>query len=359
MASQKDIAEALNISVATVSRALRGDPSHNAETTARVLEEATRQGYRLRPTSARRAREAESAFKMFGAMVIAGDREGKSSSLVTTRILRGMSDAAREWNVGLSLHYSLFAERALAHLPEQLPPALREGRLDGLLLVGEYPAETVRAFVRMVPCIHVDFHESNVLQDYVGQDHYRSVEKLMDHLYERGHRRIGFVGSGIHSTYARARYGAYVEMLAMLGIRYNPDWVRNVYDVQLPAKSFAAILNATRKGVTAWVCLHDRLGYELAEYLIENGLRIPKDVSLGGFDDLPPPQGLPKLTSMDSPFEEIGGAAVARLLERIQKPSALPVSITYSGRLVEGKSVGPPAAPGQKRRTVQARTLAK
>lgn len=67
---------------------------------------------------------------------------------------------------------------------------------------------------------------------------------------------------------------------------------------------------------------------------------MPADVSICGFDNLES-VGLPKLTSIDWPFEAMGKVAVRRLMRRIENPSATPVSQFFHGALVRGQTTGP------------------
>jgi LacI family transcriptional regulator len=78
------------------------------------------------------------------------------------------------------------------------------------------------------------------------------------------------------------------------------------------------------------------------EQLAARGIRVPEDCSVTGFDGLEPPQGLHRLASIRVPHEDIGAAAVARLLSRIVLPNAPRRKILVEGTPVEGQTVGPP-----------------
>jgi len=95
--------------------------------------------------------------------------------------------------------------------------------------------------------------------------------------------------------------------------------------------------------VTAWVCAADHQAYRLMQEMAARGIRVPDDCSVTGFDGLEPPQGLRRLASIRVPHEDIGAAAVARLLSRIVHPNSPRRKILVEGLLVEGETVGPPA----------------
>ena len=94
--------------------------------------------------------------------------------------------------------------------------------------------------------------------------------------------------------------------------------------------------------VTAWVCAADHQAYQLAIDLPQRGLRVPDDVSITGFDGLDPAAGQKRITSMRVPHEQIGSAAVTRLVNRIQHPTAPRRKILVEAELVAGETIAKP-----------------
>jgi DNA-binding LacI/PurR family transcriptional regulator len=105
--------------------------------------------------------------------------------------------------------------------------------------------------------------------------------------------------------------------------------------------SYARVLTQIRKGVRAWICNHDDVGYNLMRFLRGQQLQVPKDISLCAFDNLDAQESLPKMTSIDWPFEDIGAAAVRRLLHRGMEPTTASTHLMIRGRLVPGASTAP------------------
>ena len=130
-----------------------------------------------------------------------------------------------------------------------------------------------------------------------------------------------------------------MEALSARGLNYDPANVINLHDIMPDAEGAAErLLVRHNQGVRAWVAASDATAYDLAVALQRRGMAIPRDISLCGYDNFPARAGLPKLTSIDLPFEELGSAAVQRLLQRIERPTSEPVRILYGCRLVVGAS---------------------
>jgi DNA-binding LacI/PurR family transcriptional regulator len=86
---------------------------------------------------------------------------------------------------------------------------------------------------------------------------------------------------------------------------------------------------------------NDDVGYRLMKFLGCQSLRVLEEVSLCGFDNLDPRDGLPKMTSINWPFEDIGAAAVRRVLRRGLDITTAPLHLMLRGRLVLGASTAP------------------
>ncbi len=352
MATQLSIAKQLNLSKATVSRILSGNTSHDDATRARVLSLAARLGYRhLRPTVRQRVTRTRKSV-VIGVILEVSDATPAEVPVVTMRALRGISAAARMENATVQVHHFPMHERF--HLPAEEFAWLQEDR-SGLILAGGFTPAVIRELTRKVHCVRLNNRESNVDVDCVGQNDADAVERLVVHLDALGHRRVGLLRGAEDEWPTKARQAGYFGALAQRG------WQSDLHIVACPPSSGSEtdwkhcrqkVADKISSGVRAWICEHDGLGYEWVHWLQGSGFRVPQDVSVCAFDNLGSPgRKLPKLTTIDWPFEDIGAAAVRRLLRRIQEPAASPVYMQLNGRLVEGKSTGP-CPPSRKRKVV-------
>ena len=343
MATQLSIAKQLNLSKATVSRILSGNTSHDDETRARVLSLAARLGYRhLRPTVRQRLTQTKKPTAI-GVTIEVSDEHPTAPPAVMIRALRGISSAARMENVAVRVHHFPMHERL--RLPEHKPALWRADQLSGLILAGGFTPEIIRELTRKVHYVRLNNRESNVDVDCVGQNDGDAVERLVSHLNALGHRRIGFLRGAEDEWPAKARQAGYFSAMAQRGLGHDLHILVRPAPDNAPAawdRCHRRVADGISRGVRAWICYHDGMGYDLARWLLANGFRIPRDVSICAFDNLEPPtKKLPKLTSIDWPFEDIGAAAFRRLLRRVQEPAASPVYMQLNGRLVEGRSTGP------------------
>jgi LacI family transcriptional regulator len=344
--TQDQLARELNLSKSTVSRILSGKFVFEDETRARVLALASKLGYRhLRPT-VREHRGANGKVKLVGVFIeeeVLPDMP-HFVPVVATRTLRGISEAARMDSTAIHVDYYTQEQINRLHLPEHQPALLRKGHLSGLLLHGDMDPATVEKLSHQLPCVRVSNREPEVAVDCVGQNDLDATGALVRHLVSLGHRRIGFLSESTSNWPYRARLAGYWMALADQQLEHRLD------SVILPQRSapstpvqwdplLGKVLAQVRNGIRAWICVHDDLGYRLARYLQSHGFQVPEDVAVCGFDNLEPPgENLPRMTTIDWPFEDIGAASMRRLLRRVLEPSSPQVYMMFEGRLIPGSS---------------------
>jgi LacI family transcriptional regulator len=330
--TQREIAQRLGISEATVCRILNNRTCHQDETRVRVLALAAQLGYRhLRPTVHRKVQMKRRSSMLVGVLIETGNDHTEGISRVAMRILRGMSSAARMENLSLHLEYFSPEEITHVHMQEHYPPVMRDGLLTGLLLMGHFSPEAITQFSRQTPCVRLITRDAQVAVDCVGQNDMDAADKLVGHLYELGHRKIGFLSETTELWPVQNRLAGYMAAMIRRDMEFHPDYI-----VRNPSRSISAnwetsypsVLQLIRKGVCAWIGNHDDVGYGLISFLRKQGLHVPQDVSICGFDDLESyDSSLPKVTTIRWPFDEIGAAGVRRLIHRMQNLSA-PASYT-------------------------------
>lgn len=104
-------------------------------------------------------------------------------------------------------------------------------------------------------------------------------------------------------------------------------------------KNIAEICSRIRSGLTALVCANDVVAYALIKALGDNGIKVPRDVSITGFDAIPVPAGMPVVQSIRQQLEQIGAAALQAVLERMRNPKALTRRILFDGIVVNGETI--------------------
>ena len=94
--------------------------------------------------------------------------------------------------------------------------------------------------------------------------------------------------------------------------------------------------------MTAWVCAADHQAYDLIDGFRRRGLKVPRDVSVTGFDGIEAKSGGKVLTTVEIPFREIGATGAQRLSARLTKRFRHAQHVYIAGRLREGDTVAPP-----------------
>lgn len=340
-ATMQDIAGRLNLSVATVSRAIRRLPGINAETRARVFKAASEIGYQL--PGGEGVGDAEN-----GSLQHIGVFLETEDSHLPSPYLTGMSEACTTLNASLVVHSVKPGECEAVLDPARAPRAMRSGLLSGIVLVHWWPLPVVKALSAKLPTVSIVHRYSGVDMDLVGIDNEGGMSLLMQELYARGHRKFAFIGRCGRLHWANARFGGYVAALSALGLDYDG---RSIVDVDFETlTNFHASWErhadrveamVRRDGVTALVCASEPAGWGVHHHLTARGLRIPQDVSLTGFHR---PSGErqphPDLTSVGASYEAIGAAALRRLLSRIRNMADSPRTILFPCELYRGGTIG-------------------
>jgi LacI family transcriptional regulator len=234
-------------------------------------------------------------------------------------VLTGLAAELKEQGYYLLVHPLMIGEdlRPLGRL-------LRSGRLDGVVvrLVESAPASD--ALLELIaaaglPCVCLEgpadarFGFASVLFDNaIG------ARSAVSYLVSRGHRRIAHIAGDPLYESARARRDGYLEALRSAGLAVDPDLV--VGGDWEPSSVDAAVrsLMALADPPTAIFAANDSLAFRAVGVLHSDGLRVPEDVAVVGFDDIPLAQEMvPPLTTVQIPLAEIGRRAATRVLEVI------------------------------------------
>jgi DNA-binding LacI/PurR family transcriptional regulator len=179
---------------------------------------------------------------------------------------------------------------------------------------------------------------------FVDADNYDAVVQLLQYIMELGHERIGFVTGDLNVLNATDRLRAYRDTLAEARLPadetliFRGDWTaRAGYD----ALEYFLTL---KERPTSVVCSNDHMAIGMLKAAHEQGVRIPGQLSLAGFDDIDMATFVtPMLTTVRQPLDQIGREAVDALLTTIHNPDALPYRNIVPTHLVVRESCGQPA----------------
>ncbi len=331
--NQRQIASTLNLSVATISRSLKNDQAINPKTRALVRETARQLGYEM-PTL---QNQGIGQMNPFCVLIQTDTVPYSMNHFSPAGYMTGISEAAFRQHTSMIVHYVSFENRGHAADPEFLPKALTSGTAEGVILIHYYPDEVVKKFSESFPCVSISYDYRLPYIDVVSENNINGVGTLLRHLQDRGHQRIAFVGRDVHLYYThRTRLSGFISGLLENNLEYLPEHIYNIDEKETEERLIKDIKN---KAISAIVCGSEEQGYDLIKKFRRAEIRIPEDISLVGFNSMPPPEGFPQLTSMRNPSEQIGLTAVAALKERIAHQDMPAQRIFIDCAFVEGKTV--------------------
>lgn len=319
-ATIKDIARESGVSTATVSYVLNNGPRNvEPQTRARVLTAMKRLHYH--PSTVARGL-ARKRLDTLG--VVLGNPE---PNLVTNPYYSAVLDGIIRAATALKQNVTLYTGLEWQGEAESLP-AFLDRRVDGLLLM--HPnEEMVEALANtQMQCVLINRTTGNARVTSVDIDNRAAAAEAVAHLLHLGHRRIGVVGGHSHSIDQSARVEGYRAALDAAGIAFDAALVRNGYfHPDWGREGMRQMLSLSEKP-TAIFCGNDLIAAGVYQTAEENGLRIPDDLSVVGFDDTMPSTHLrPPLTTVHQPLGEIGSTATRLLVEKISAASPESVEV--------------------------------
>jgi len=314
----RDVARTAGVGVGTISRVLNSSSQVSRETRARVLEAIRRLGFRPN-AQARRILRRRSEIVCF----LLSNRDFLHP--FHARILQGVesyASALKQHVLFAVLHYSPRTP------PEKidLPSVLQEhGLIDGVILAGTiYPN-----LLRRIESVHMPFvaFSNNVVgidgmhqYDQVGFDDFSATLQATRYLIAQGHRLIAFAGD-ISYPWIQRRFDGYRQALRESKLKPVSIMLQNSRGfVDFGQKSTQRILSLKSRP-TAVVAGNDETAYGLWLSLRRQGIKVPDEISLIGFDDREEAALMdPPLSTVRVHKEEIGETCMKMLLERLRHP---------------------------------------
>ncbi len=296
------IAEEAGVSVPTVSRVLNGRSDVSPQTRARIEALLQQHGYRRRVS---RRRESAGLIDL-----VFNDLD----SPWAVEIIRGVEDVAHAAALGTvvsAVHRQSGATR-------QWLENLRARASDGVILVLStlQPAHQAELRRLNVPTVVIDPAGGPALEaPTIGATNWAGGMAATEHLTSRGHRRIGFIAGPPALLCSRARLDGYRAALDAAGIAFDESLVRPGDFYHESGFTGAGQLMDLADPPTAIFAASDQMAFGVYEGLRQRGLRVPDDVSVVGFDDLPEARwASPPLTTVRQPLSEMGTLAARTVL---------------------------------------------
>ncbi|MFV0632580.1 LacI family DNA-binding transcriptional regulator [Demequina sp.] len=218
-------------------------------------------------------------------------------------------------------------------------------RLGGTLIAGAVlVTPTVLDARTIIPVVAVDPHYGPNRLPTIDADSFTGAEQATDHLISLGHTRIAFLGGRSELDSAHLREAGYRNAMAEAGIPIDPALVRETRYVPDRAAEVTAELLALDERPTAIFAANDVTAIRAVEVAQEHGLRVPEDLSVVGFDDVPEAAlATPALSTVRQPMKAMGAEAMRMLLDIIHGVEREPHVRMSTELVVRGTSAPPPA----------------
>ena len=298
MATIKDIANRLGVSVSTVSKGLNGASDISEELRQIVLDTAVEMGY-----STKRSKKEENR---------------KLCIFIENMSYQSIDEFG--YDLVLGFKQNAFRHKWDVHIVPVTPAFQEEEKYDTYLLKNGYCGAFLMGFAlhdewmkqledTTMPTVLLDnFIENNPNVCYIGTDSYEGISMAVNHLYTLGHKNIAFLNGSLYSMVSDQRQEAFENAMHKLDLPVREDLMAHGYYVSDSAKYHVPGFLAA--GATAIMCGNDLIAKGVIDECTQRGFRVPEDISVVGFDDLSIAATFdPPLTTIRQERNEIGKCA--------------------------------------------------
>jgi LacI family transcriptional regulator len=332
MVSMKDIAKACGVSVATVSKALSGQPDIGEQTRELICRTADSLGYMT--NSAARALKTNRTYNI-GVLFVDERRSGLAHEYFSA-VLESLKVEAEANGYDITFINRNVGKKATTYLQH-----CQYRGVDGVVIAcvdfnDPQVLELVNSRLPVVTIDHVFNNRAAVVSDNV-----RGMEELVRYVYAKGHRRIAFI-HGERTTVTENRLTGFYRACDALGLEIPEEYVREgVYHDPDRCAELTRELLQLPEPPTCILMPDDFSSIGGGNAIRRMGLRFPEDVSAAGYDGIQLASVTnPAMTTYRQDTAALGKTAAAKLIELIEKPrTALVDRILIPGKLVEGGSV--------------------
>jgi len=303
----RDVARLAGVSKSTVSRVLNGDPNVAEETRNAVV--AAIKEIRYTPNALARGLNTR---KTGTIGLIISD----ITNPFHAEVARGVEDLASDFDSNVILcNTDGRPKKEAAYID-----LLVEKRVDGIIFTSVKTDESDMTNLRSrrIPFVFAGRTLPDVAADSVVVDNILGGFQAANHLLRLGHQRIAYLAGPSHVSASMDRHEGYCQALRRAGIEPDPQLViEGDFKQEGGYRAMSALLDRSL-GITAVFAANDYMAMGALEAIYERGLRVPEDIAVVGFDDIPFARlHLVQLTTVAQPKYDIGAIAARMLFERI------------------------------------------
>lgn len=322
----EDIAKLAGVSRSTVSRVINNYdnvPEETRRKVLRIIEE-----YQYEPNPSARAL-AGKGIDTIGLFVVSTAERPEANRIYDNSYFARFVDAVTE-NANARGSYVLIHTVYEQADFMKVKQAFLQKRIDGGIIIGSgINTELIRQLVSLSsPLALIDYDIGEIIANRLDKNHlavvnskdYEGAKAVVEHLISLGHREIGMLSGRTDSFSGRERLKAYEETMAAHGLQPGEGHI--LQGKFLKEKAYGEVKALIERGnlPTALFCANDDMAISAMQAFAERGIRIPEQISLAGFDDVPAASLLsPRLTTVRLPIYEMAKAAVESICRMREK----------------------------------------
>lgn len=330
----RDVARSCGMSISTVSKVFNGYPDISEATRRQVMETAHEIGYR--PNALARALKTNRSFNL-GVLFVDDNVSGLTHPFFAA-VLNAFK--AEVENRGYDI---TFINHNIGTMEMTYLEHCRYRNVDGVCLacVDFYSSEVSELVNSDLPCVTIDHmfnNRSSIISDNIG-----GIGTLVNRAVALGHRRIAYIhGQKRNSSVTENRIRGFYQAMERNGLPLPDGYVvpGRYDDFEYIRDGLLALLD--RPDRPTCILIPDDASYFGAlDTIREQGLRVPEDISLAGYDGIRSVQAVhPRLTTIRQDSEAMGRQAALRLIDHIEHPNTAKCdSVLISTTLIEGESL--------------------
>lgn len=316
----REIGERAGVSIATVSRALNGTGPVSDTTMQKIRKAMDELGYET-PNVEKQPRK-NVILASFPDLV----------NPFNSYIIKGISDAAARHGYRV-----VFYANENYTLPAGYSFLEETGYYDGLILAHTLPDQQrlVQLSIKR-PVIMCSEHVSGCAIPYVAIDDYAAACMAVNYLISTGRKKIACINSSLSNNYALHRERGYRACLENAGLPICEEWILHLPNVDFDTAlgSLHGLFDGEDRP-DAVFCVSDVYAASVIKYAASHGIRVPEDVSVMGFDDIPQAVMMsPAISTVRQPAYQMGQQACNLLIGQIENPSIIPNKIILNTDLI-------------------------
>lgn len=327
----RDVSKKAGISIATVSRVLNNPDKVKKETREKVLK--TIEEMNFVPSSSLAQNKIHNAQDKFVYLFMPNIFNES-----ITAIAQGASDYLAKhnvssviWNSNESTDMEQLGRQFIRNHPSH-------GAIFILSTVEDIPLDPISS---LMPVAAIEYTREEKDVDYLHVDNDQSMDLLVEHLVELGHKNIAFLCGDISSSNAVHKITAYKKALQSHQIPWDASNILSTgWNVEGGYNGIQKLLEWS-PDITAVICISDILALGAVHGLEKMGLKCPEDISVTGFDNMPSSSCIrPRLTTLSFPGYQMGQDAAKQILRKIEDKKTPDIHRIYPVEIIVGTTTG-------------------